>query len=110
MVRERDVLVTGETDGRGVGKGMRGGVTRRPGTAARRGDALINFKILKCPVTGALDPGPGARARGPGPPGAQGPGPSPCPSPCPGPRAQFRVQSWEQRGKEGGKEAMYGEM
>ena len=46
MVRERDVLVTGETDGRGVGKGMRGGVTRRPGTAARRGDALINLRFL----------------------------------------------------------------
>ena len=82
---------------------MRGGVTRRPGTAARRGDALINAMLLKCPATGALDPGPGARARGPGPPGAparaharaharaQGPGPS----------SEFRVGS--KGGRRGGR-------
>ena len=55
-----------------------------PGAVARRGDQFINVK-----VSGALDPRP--RAQGPGP----------RPKPLSGSRAQFRVQSWGQKGKEG---------
>ena len=85
--------------GGGVRKGMRGGVTRRPGTAARRGDALINFKLLKCPATGALDPGPEPGA--PGPPGPRAPARAHARAQGPGPSSEFRVGS--KGGRRGGR-------